>query len=402
VNDFWILIVDKKTNEIKVLIWWNNYFWTDWQVNSVLALRQPWSTIKPFNYILAFKNFWLNWDSKIIDEPIQFFTEANYAYTPKNYSLKYKWEVSLKEALSQSLNIPAVKILEKVWVQNLLDFLRKLWITSLKENVDFYWLSLTLWSWEINLFELLQAYTIFSNNWDFCEFIILKWEEKKCRNIIEKKYTDEIIKILSDWKIKLEEFPINWNLDFWDEKVFVKTWTSRNFRDNWTIWFTEKYLIWVWVWNKDWSPMKWVSWATWAWDIFNKIVKNFPSNFVIPAKAGIQEEYENPSTSSGWQFINLGLQNIKWEDKNNNYIQIISPLSWSIYQIEKNKDLENQKIKLDFFTNIDFDEKKWFINWKEYKENFWKLEEWKIEIEIKIFKNWEKINWEKIFVEVLN
>ena len=166
--------MDKKTNEIKVLIWGNNYFWTDGQVNSVLAKRQPGSTIKPFNYLLSFKNFWFNWKTKIIDEPIQFFTEENYAYVPKNYSLKYKWEVSLEEALSQSLNIPAIKILNKVWVQNLLDFLRKIWITSLKEDADFYWLSLTLGSWEVSLFELLQAFTIFTNDWNFCEFKILK------------------------------------------------------------------------------------------------------------------------------------------------------------------------------------------------------------------------------------
>lgn len=405
VNDFWVLIVDKKTNEIRALIWWKNYHWEDGQVNSVLATRQPGSTIKPFTYFLAFQNLWMNKYSKIIDEPVQFFTEENYAYTPKNYSLKFKWEVTLQEALSQSLNVPAVKLLNEVWAENLLNFLRDLQISSLDKNADHYWLSLTLWSWEISLYELLQAYTIFANEWNFCNFRILKWEELNCEKKWGKENIDQVVEILSDSKVKIEEFPIHWNLDFWDKKVFVKTWTSRNFRDNWTIWFTKNYLIWVWVWNKDWSEMKWVSWATWAWEIFKKIVENIETEFEIFDSSLASESLSNLEAMQPWYYEaknskkNIDQNRDKWLW--NKYLQITSPLNWSVYKIDKNENIENQKIKLDFSSNTNFSDKKWFINWEEFRDNFWMLKKWNHKIEIITFDSWEEIARDMVFIEVL-
>ena len=75
---------------------------------------------------------------------MQYKTAEGYSYEPKNYSSSYQGEVTLREALSQSINIPAVKVLEQVQVGNLLDFLRSLEITSLTENADHYGLALTL------------------------------------------------------------------------------------------------------------------------------------------------------------------------------------------------------------------------------------------------------------------
>ena len=379
--DYWIIITDRKTNKLKVMIWWIDYYAENGQVNSTTALRQVGSTIKPFTYLLSFKDLWYNASTKILDLPIQFDTAEWNSYSPKNYSLDYKWEISLAEALSQSINIPAVKLTNEIWLNRLYNFLKKLKISSLNKPAEYYGLALTLWVSEMSLYELLQAYSIFANNWDLCEINILVKgkEDMECENIIEKKYIDEIDTILTNRYFKLKWFPINSNLDFKDRKVFVKTWTSRNFRDNWAIGFTNNYMIWVWVWNKDWTYMKGVSWATWAGEIFSKIVK-----YLEPA----EQNFEN--------------KKIIFEQKKEiNFLEIISPLNKSTYKIDWTKPKNISQIKLDFSTNIDYDEKKWFINNKKINSNFFNLQKWTFEIKIILYKNWEKVLEKNSRIEIL-
>jgi membrane carboxypeptidase/penicillin-binding protein PbpC len=133
--------------------------------------------------------------------------------------------------------------------------------------------------------------------------------------------------ILTNRYFKLAWFPINSSLDFPDRYIFVKTWTSRNFSDNWALWFSENYMIWVWVWNKDWEEMKWVSWVSWAWEIFKSIVYELENN-------------------------NYKVKNNKLNNNNDTFLEITNPLDWWIYQINKFKPINIQNIKLDFKTNI--------------------------------------------------
>lgn len=369
--DYWVLIIDRKTNDLKVMIWWIDYFSENWQVNITTSNRQPGSSIKPFTYVLAFSDLWYKPETTILDLPIQFETKEWYSYSPKNYSLDYKWEITIAQALSQSINIPAVKLLSEVWVARLYNFLKQLKINSLNKDPDYYWLALTLWVWEVSLYELLQAYSIFANDWNFCETNIIKDSKKNCKKVIEKKYTDMVYKILINRYFKLEWFPINSSLDFPDREVFVKTGTSRNFRDNWSLWFTQNYMIWVWAWNKDWTNMKWVSWATWAWEIFRKIVYEL--------------EKEN----------NKKKEEIVFLENKNDFLEIISPLNQSNYKIDKTKPDNIWEIKLSFQSNLDYDNYEWFINWKKYNSDFFRLIVWSFEIKIVLYKNWEII-WENI------
>ena len=386
VSDYWIIITDRKNNNLKVMIWWIDYYEENWQVNSTTALRQVGSTIKPFTYLLSFKDLWHSPETTILDLPIQFETSDWNTYSPKNYSLDYKWEVSLAEALSQSINIPAVKLVNEVWLNRLYDFLKKLKISSIDKNPEYYWLALTLWVSEMSLYELLQAYSIFANEWNLCEINILKNKlstegfSPLCEKIIEKKYIDMVIEILTNRYFKLAWFPINSNLDFPNREVFVKTGTSRNFRDNWSIGFTENYMIGVWVWNKDWTYMKWVSWATWAGEIFSKMVK-----YLEPKK----ENFENKKII----FNN--------NENNKDFLEITSPLNNSIYKIDLTKPKDISQIKLDFKTNIDYDDFVWYKNNKKIKWEFINLEKWVFNIKIILLKNWNIIseNISKIEVE---
>ncbi len=369
VTDYGVIILDKKTNQLKVMIWWYDYYEDidAWKVNSTLALRQMWSSLKPFTYVLAFKNLWLKPNDTITDLPIQFETSRWFSYTPKNYSLKYKGEVTLANALAESLNVPAIKVASLVWVWNLLEFYRSLWMSSLDKDADYYWLSLTLWVWEVNLYEIVRAYTIFSNDWNLCDIVSIKWEISDCKNIIEKKYVDDVISILTNRYFKINWFPINSNLDFPDRYVFVKTWTSREFRDNVAVWFTDNYMIWVWVWNKSWEKMKMVTWVIWAGEIFRKIVYFLEKDYYKSVPSDMK-----PNIS--------------------NYVEIISPVHKSKYKKENNI-WYNENIKLEFNTNIYYDTYQWIYDWNLFTWEFLWLEKWGHDLRLILF-DWSWKVWE--------
>lgn len=375
VSDYSILIIDRETMNLKVMIWWYDYYAKEWQVNSSLALRQPGSALKPFIYALIFQIFHKVPWSTILDLPVSYPTADGNIYEPKNYSLNFLWEVTLAEALSQSINIPAVKLLNEIWINKFMLFLRNIWIHSLNKSSDFYWLSLALWSWEISLYELTRAYSIFAQKWKYCDINILINSTKKCKKIMDEKYTNMVEEILTNRYFKLAGFPINSNLDFPDREVFVKTGTSRNFRDNWSIWYTNRYIIWVWVWNKNGSEMLWVSGASWAWDIFRKIV------------------YALDNTDSNSKIVSL--------DKNSlSYIKIISPLNNSVYEMNDSIPVKNQKIKLNFSSNLIYDRIVWYVDNKVFEWDFLGIENiWKnTTIQVQAFKSWVLIWNDTVFI----
>lgn len=375
--DYSVIIVDRNSMDLKVMIWGNNYDLENGQVNGSLALRQPGSALKPFLYAIDFKNFWKTPSSTILDLPVSYPTADGNIYEPKNYSLSFAGEVTLAEALSQSINIPAVKILNEIGINSFLRFLKTVGINSLNKDADFYGLSLALWSGEVSLYELTRAYSIFAKWGDFCEINIIAWEKQKCMNILEKKYTDMVEEILTNRYFKLAWFPINSNLDFPDREVFVKTWTSRNFRDNWSIWYTSDFIIWVWVGNKDGSEMKWVSGATWAGDIFRKIV------YALDTR-------ENQSN-----IVNL-------EKEQKQYVKIISPLDKSVFTYNPSIPKIAQDIKLEISSNIDYDKKLWFLNEKQLENDFINIDDLqeknilKVELYNKQKKVWnDEVSFEK-------
>ncbi len=108
----------------------------------------------------------------------------------------------------------------------------------------------------MTLFELLQAYSLFAYDGQYCPITITLSGAPFCHQIVDHKYTDMVNSILTDRYAKLPEFPINSSLDFADRRVALKTGTSRNFRDNWTIGFTDHYMIGVWTGNKSGENMK--------------------------------------------------------------------------------------------------------------------------------------------------
>ncbi|MDD5770459.1 MAG: transglycosylase domain-containing protein [Candidatus Gracilibacteria bacterium] len=386
VGDYGIIIIDKKTMDLKVMIGGNNYYAENGQVNGSLALRQPGSALKPFLYTLAFQNLAKTPSSTILDLPVSYPTSDGNIYEPKNYSLNYAGEITLAEALSQSINIPAVKLLNDIGINNFMIFLKAVGITSLNKDSDFYGLSLALGSPEVSLYELTRAYGIFANNGDFCDvnfinlplspiFKNIEKQKSSCKKIIKEKYIKMVQEILTNRYFKLAGFPINSNLDFPDREVFVKTGTSRNFRDNWALGYTNNYIIGIWVGNKDASEMLGVSGATGAGDIFKKVVYAL----------------DNKETNS--KIISLDKQT-------KNYIKIISPLDKSIYEINTGIPLKAQKIKLNFSSNLIYDKIVWYINEKIFDGEFLSIEDIGKDtiIKVEVYKDGILIGSDKVII----
>ncbi len=375
VSDYGVLVIDKKTNELRVMLGWMFYDGKAWQVNSTITINQPWSAVKPFTYALAFQELGLKPDDIIVDEPVQFQSLLGFAYTPQNFSMNYLWQITIASALAQSLNVPAVKIAEKIWIEKLLNFYHKVWLESLDKPADYYGLALTLWVWEVSLREMARAYGIFAHHGQLCDIVIFDSQKTVCKDIIDAKYTDMVVDILSNRYNKMPSFPLFSNLDFPDRNVFLKSGTSRSFSDNRVLWFTDDYIIAVRVGNKDGANMKGVSWVSGAWDIFNNIVYYLQPVSQTPS-------YLPPPPGKIIPYLN-----------------ITKPLSNSIYQIDNtiNKDL--QWIKFEYKTNISHDSHIWKLNNQKIND-IWTPKKWAYTLELTIFW-WNNIVWKnKVNFEV--
>jgi membrane peptidoglycan carboxypeptidase len=251
--------------------------------------RQPGSAFKPFVYAAAFRK---GYDDKIqvLDELTSFGIWAGKEYIPQNYDLKFRGKVSLREALAQSLNVPSIKVLyligskEKIENLEINDFKGKeeilreglresikmaeeLGINTLKEPISFYGPSIVLGGGEVKLLEMTSAYGVFATNgMKISPSVILKIEDskgnliflnqKKSKRVLESNVAKLINSILSDNQARAPVFGLRSPLYFEGYDVAVKTGTTQNFKDAWTIGYTPFISVGVWVGNNDGTPIK--------------------------------------------------------------------------------------------------------------------------------------------------
>ncbi len=245
VSDCCVIVLDSDWNLISMNICRNQNDNTPWSdINICLSKRQTGSAIKPFLYMLWFDQLNIDADSKIIDEPVSYFLENNNEYQPKNFDLKYHWEVTIAQALWNSLNIPAVKILHDIWLvnfQNRVLDLRNIYHPIGQSINNIYsdhqdqikndlWLSMALWTYAFSPIEFTNLWRVFVN------------QNKKYISMITKSYhqnykidsVTQIYNILSDNTNRYISFGINnrLSLSWWASK----SGTSRNFVDGWTCW----------------------------------------------------------------------------------------------------------------------------------------------------------------------
>ena len=250
--------------------------------------RQPGSAFKPFIYATAFKKGYSD-ITQVLDAFTNFGLWGGEEYTPQNYDGLFRGWVSLRQGLSQSLNVPSIKVLylagsetklENLGINNflglegiLLEGLKEsiktaedLGITTLNKPISSYGPAIVLGGGEVNLLEMTSAYGVFANNGlRVPPVAILKIEDPKGNIIYENKKTPErvlpsevanlINSILSDNEARTPMFGPRSHLYFENYQVAAKTGTTDNFRDCWAIGYTPSLSVGVWVGNNNNTPM---------------------------------------------------------------------------------------------------------------------------------------------------
>jgi 1A family penicillin-binding protein len=289
-----LVAMDPQTAEIKAMLGSVDFFDVDidGQVNVVTSLRQPGSAIKPITYIATFEKGWTP-STLMMDVPIEYPD----GYTPENYDQKFHGPVSLRAALANSYNVPAVKAMEFVGLPAMLDVARRMGIRSL--NRTDYGLSLALGSGEVTLLEMTAAYGVMANGGVYREPVaILRIEDPLGRvvyqyqppagaNVISPQHAYLINHILADNEARRPMFGVDGWLKL-SRPAAAKTGTTNDYRDAWTVGYTPDLVTGVWVGNADNRPMEELPGVRGAGPIWHNFMEQAlaavpPSDFRRPA-----------------------------------------------------------------------------------------------------------------------
>ncbi|MBU1071134.1 PBP1A family penicillin-binding protein [Patescibacteria group bacterium] len=285
------IITAPQTGEILAMVGSKDYFNSsiDGNVNLTTASRQPGSAIKPINYALAFE-LGATPSATINDSPITIHLPGSPPYSPRNYDGKYHGHITLTQALGSSYNIPSVLLATKNGVNNFISLAQKMGITTW-DDPSRYGPSAALGSLEVKMTDLAVAYSAFANSGvstPLTSILSVQNPENKSL-IIKKNQPVQVIKsrtayqitdILSNNNARTPAFGTNSYLNIKKAKVAVKTGTSNDLRDNWTIGYTPNFLVGVWVGNNNNSPMSRVaSGVTGASPIWNKTINYLLESF---------------------------------------------------------------------------------------------------------------------------
>lgn len=293
-----VVVLNPSNGEILVLVgskdWFNEQYG---RVNMALSPRQPGSSFKPIVYSLAFDSGMITPASVLNDKPTKYVLDpscynqpqSNCVYSPHDFDNSYRGPVTVRRALANSLNIPAVEVMNKVGIDALLERAPDFGITTLKDSTYYgKGLSLVLGSAEVPPLQMADAYATFANLGKRPDPVVILEVKDKFNNV---KYTYQpvlhnvisaeasylVTSILSDENARKEEFG---NLLSTPFKAAVKTGTTENFRDAWTIGYTPRIVTAVWVGNNDAKPIYNLPGALAAAPIWRTLMEKFvPASF---------------------------------------------------------------------------------------------------------------------------
>ena len=257
------LIVDHRRNE--VLAWANAEGFSDRKgghIDKVTMLRQPGSALKPFVYALALEKGWTA--ATLLDDSPLVESVGHGVHNFRNYSRRYYGPIRLRDALGNSLNVPAVLAIQFAGRSDLLERLRLLGFDSLTRHPDFYGDGLALGNGEVTLFEMVQAYAALARGG---EFRPLEWRLDAVdlgdsrRRVFGREVSSVVVDILSDPDARLLEFGTGSVLNL-PVQTAIKTGTSNDYRDAWALGFSDRYTVGVWIGNVDQRPMHEVTGAS--------------------------------------------------------------------------------------------------------------------------------------------
>ncbi|MAF25398.1 penicillin-binding protein [bacterium] len=299
-----VVVSRAKTGEVLAMVGSKDYFATDidGKVNVTTSLRQPGSSIKPLNYAVGLELGKITAASIVNDRPTCFQVSGQKLYCPTNYGNNYHGVQTIRNSLANSLNVGAVKVLKLNGVETFVASASAMGIKTFKDSSD-YGLSLTLGGGEVRMTDMAVAFGVLANSgvkqelsaiWQITDKngeVIKKYEYIPGDRVLSRETSFLISDILSDDGARSMVFGRGSKLNIKGHpEVAVKTGTTNDMRDNWTIGYTSDYVVTVWVGNNDNSKMSWVasgiSGATPIWnEVMSYLVKDEKvKKMVMPAK----------------------------------------------------------------------------------------------------------------------
>jgi penicillin-binding protein 1C len=272
-----VVVIDNHTGEVLAYVGSPDYF-SDihkGRNDGVQALRQPGSTLKPFLYQYALELRAIHPNTILADVPAHYAIPGGLLYSPSDYSSTFQGPVRVRIALADSLNVPAIRVLERVGVPRFLTRLHELGFAHLDKAPDFYGLGLTLGGGEVSLWELAHAYVTSAREGAVTP-LVTRLDDGTAKadaptRIGERVDWQLVTDIISDNHARAKSFGVASVLAM-PFPAAVKTGTSSDFRDTWTVGYTSDYTVAVWVGNFDGEPMRRVSGVAGAAPLWNRIM----------------------------------------------------------------------------------------------------------------------------------
>ncbi len=266
-----ISVIDPKTGEILVMVGSRDYFDSeiDGNYNVTTAKRQPGSAFKPFAYAEAFNKGYTP-NTVLFDLRTQFsarcsplnLSSLDGCYSPQNYDMNFRGPMTMRDALAQSVNVPAVKTLYLAGIRDTARLAERMGVSGLSNDLERFGLTLVLGGGEVSLLEITAGYGVFANEGIKVEISpILEVIDKNGNILIKKEKNEEkvlskdvalmVSDILSDNVARTPLFGSNSLLHFPNRDVAVKTGTTNDYRDAWIIGYTPSIVVGAWAGNND-------------------------------------------------------------------------------------------------------------------------------------------------------
>ena len=287
-----VVVLDNHTGGILALV--GSKDWSPGEsgfVNGALANRQPGSTLKPLLYTLAFDRGWSP-ASVLADIETEYVNNDRTLYVPRNYSRTFRGPVLVKEALATSLNIPAIRLVRQLGVEAFLKTLRDVGFSGLDQGADHYGLGLILGNGEVNLLQLAGAYSTLARGGAFVPPSPFAPTPPETR-VFSEVSSFLTTSILSDETMRIQAFGVD-NPLMVGFPMAIKTGTSSDWKDSWTVGYTADYTVAVWSGDFEAVPMNQVSGSTGAGPLFQAVARfvqaSWGGNSALPeAPAGVKK-----------------------------------------------------------------------------------------------------------------
>src|SRR3989344_4423827 len=333
-----LVAIDPKTGQILSLVGSRDYFdkAVDGNYNVATAFRQPGSSFKPFIYATAFSKGFTD-KTVLFDLPTEFQTTCDAfgkalpnhnqedCYMPDNYDGKFRGPMSLRSALAESINVVAVKLFYLAGLSDSLKTAEEMGISTLTD-INRYGLTLVIGGGEVSLLDMTSAYGVFANGGirntqtgilmvEDTRGKILEEYAPSPKEVLSKNSASIVSDILSDNAARTPTFGIGSPLHISGREVAVKTGTTNNNKDAWTIGYTPSIAVGVWAGNNDNQPMKKGGSAV-AGPIWNKFLNE-------ALKTLPDESFESPNLELDPKIVKPVLRGF-WQGNENFFIDKIS------------------------------------------------------------------------------